>query len=128
MRPLQLELRRRWSRADNPNLLVPWNPQIAQDWAWWTEDRNLRQGVPLQGKPPELLLFTDASLEGWGAHVLDLQASGKWSPQESALHINLLEMKAVLMALHAFQDRLIGQSVGLMSDNTTVVAYVNKRG
>ena len=32
------------------------------------------------------------------------------------------------MALHAFQERLIGHTVGLMSDNTTVMAYINKRG
>ena len=56
------------------------------------------------------------------------QPRGDGPPQECNLHINLLEMKAVLLALHAFQDRLIGHSVGLMSDTTTVVAYVNKQG
>lgn len=128
MRPLQLELRSKWSRSDSHDRRVPWTPQIARDLDWWTDDRNLRQGVPLEASPPEMLLFTDASLEGWGAHLHELTASGRWSPQEAKLHINLLEMKAVLMALHAFQDRLLGHTVGLMSDNTTVVAYVNKQG
>ena len=128
MRLLQLELRSKWSRSKDPDQLIPWTPEIREDLEWWTDDGNLLQGVPLQGSAPELLLFTDASLEGWGAHILDLKASGKWSLQESSLQINLLEMKAVLMALHAFQDCLVGHSVGLMSDNTTVVAYVNKQG
>ena len=128
MRPMQLALRRDWSCTDDPDTPIQWNNQISQDLTWWLDDGNLRRGVPLSRPPPEMLLFTDASLEGWGAHLQELTASGKWSPAEKGLHINLLEMKAVLMALHAFQDRLMNHSVGLMSDNTTVVAYVNKQG
>ena len=78
--------------------------------------------------PPEMLLFSDASLEGWGAHLQELVASGVWSDDDRNLHINLLEMRAVQLALQAFQDRLMGHRVALMSDNTTVVAYINKQG
>ena len=128
MRPMQLVLRQEWSYSEDPNLPIPWNDQISRDLTWWMDDENLGKGVPLSCPPPEMLLFTDASLEGWGAHLQELTASGRWSQAERDLHINLLEMKAVLMALHAFQDRLMNHSVGLMSDNTTVVAYVNKQG
>ena len=44
-------------------------------------------------------------------------ASGVWSQEESSLHINMLEMKAVFLALVAFLPRLSGQSVVLMSLN-----------
>ena len=37
-------------------------------------------------------------------------------------------MCAILPAVHAFQDRLIGHTLELMSDNTSVVAYINKQG
>ena len=37
--------------------------------------------------------------EGWGAHLGDSTARGAWSPIESHLHINFLELKAVLLAL-----------------------------
>ena len=81
-------------------------------------------GVPLHVPPLPLLLHTDASLLGWGTHLLDLTASGGavWSQEESSLHINVLEMKAVVLALAAFLPQLSGQSVVLMSDNATVVA------
>ena len=78
--------------------------------------------------PPEMLLFSDASLDGWGAHLQELVASGVWTETDQGLHINLLEMRAVLLALQAFQDRLMGHRVVLMSDNTTVVSYINKQG
>ena len=36
---------------------------------------------------PSLLLYTDMSLLGWGAHLLDLKASRVWSEEESMEHI-----------------------------------------
>ena len=43
------------------------------------------------------------------------------------LHINALEMKAVILALNAFVDRLAGESVILVIDNATVVAYLREQ-
>ena len=119
MRPLQFQLKENWSASGDPNTRIPWTKEIAEDLAWWLNPDNLVRGIPLSSPPPEVL-YTDASNEGWGAHLLDLTASGLWSKDEKSLHINLLEMKAVLMACHTFQDKLMGQTVGLMSDNTTV--------
>ena len=51
-----------------------------------------------------------------------------WSAQEKLLHINLLEMKALFLALQAFQEIVSGHHVTAMCDNSTVVAYVNKQG
>ena len=65
---------------------------------------------------------------GWGAHLLDQNVSGVWSAQEKLLHINLLEMKALFLALQAFQEIVSGHHVTAMCDNSTVVAYVNKQG
>ena len=67
-------------------------------------------------------------LSGWEARPLDLTASGVWSQEESSLHISLLEMKAVVLALAPFLPQLLGQSVILMSDNATVVAYLRNQG
>ena len=85
-------------------------------------------GVPLQVPPPSQLLYTDASLSGWGAHLLDLTASGVWSAEESSMHINVIEMKAVSLALAASLPQLSGQCVVLMSDNASVVSYLWHQG
>lgn len=37
-------------------------------------------------------------------------------------------MQVVLLAWQAFQEHLMGHSIALMSDNTTIVAYVSKAG
>ena len=55
--------------------------------------------------------YSDASLSGWGAHLLDQNVSGVWSDQEKLLHINLLEMKALFLDLQAFQEDVSGHHV-----------------
>ena len=85
-------------------------------------------GVRFGTPAPDLHLYSDASSSGWGAHLLDQNVSGVWSAQEKLLHINLLEMKALFLALQAFQEDVAGHHVTAMCDNSTVVAYVNKQG
>ena len=50
------------------------------------------------------------------------------SETEKRLHINLLELKAVLLSLKHFRDQCSRQEVMVASDNTSVVAYINKQG
>ena len=57
-----------------------------------------------------------------------MTAARVWSCKESYLHINILEMKTVILSLVAFLPQLLGQSVVLMSDNVTVVAYLQSEG
>ena len=47
---------------------------------------------------------------------------------EKHLHINLLEMKVVLLALQFFRTDCRINQVFIASDNTSVVAYINKQG
>ena len=86
-------------------------------------------GGSISPPPPDVSLCTDASLAGWGAHLLPTfeTAHGIWSPEESLLHINLLELLAVFRALLCWYEKLRGRAVMLLTDNTTVVAYVNIR-
>ena len=66
--------------------------------------------------------------KGWGAHLNEFTARGSWSVPESKLHINYLELKAVFLALKEFQNLCVGKIVLVATDNTTVVAYINKEG
>ena len=87
-------------------------------------------GGSISPPPPDVSLCTDASLAGWGAHLLPTfeTAHGIWSPEESLLHINLLELLAVFRALLCWHEKLRGRAVMLLPDNTTVVAYVMHQG
>ena len=85
-------------------------------------------GQPLHPIKYALQIFTDASKEGWGAHLNEFTARGSWSVPESKLHINYLELKAVFLALKGFQNLCVDKIDLVATDNTTVVAYINKEG
>jgi hypothetical protein len=57
----------------------------------------------------------------------DYVIHGRWLRMEQHLHINILELKAILFALLAFKD-LKDQLIMIHTDNTTRVAYINHQG
>ena len=77
---------------------------------------------------PTKACSADASKEGWGAHLNKFTARGTWSLPESKLHINHLELKAVFLALKEFKELCSNNIVLVATDNTTVVAFINKEG
>ena len=95
---------------------------------WWLQKERWAFGVPLKVSHPALLLYTNASLTDWGTHPLKLAVAGVWSLKCREFYIKVLEMKLVILALNALLDRLEGESVILMSNNTTVMAYLKKQG
>ncbi|XP_048240261.1 uncharacterized protein LOC125373303 [Haliotis rufescens] len=111
-----------------PNLLVPLPAQLRCHLEWWLQPSNVCEGVFMSEPPFILHLFVDASLEGWGAHFGDDQAAGLWSPVEKVLHINCLEMEAVIRAVEFWKLRLRRKRLMIQSDNSTVVHCVNKQG
>ena len=86
------------------------------------------KGADLHPKDHNIQLFTDASNESWGAHLEQASTKGLWSDREKRLHINVPELKAVYLALQRFKDQCQNQTVLVATDNSTVVAYINKQG
>ena len=82
----------------------------------------------LHPKDHSIQLFTEASNEGWGAHLEQASTKGLWSDREKRLHINVLELNVVSLALQSFKDQCQNQTVFVAMDNSTVVAYINKQG
>ena len=77
-----------------------------------------------------MTVSTDASLLGWGATWPGTTIGGRWLPEEAQAHINLLELKAAYLALSALfsSSTPVPRHILLQMDNSTAVAYVNKRG
>ncbi|CAL8074233.1 unnamed protein product [Orchesella dallaii] len=75
----------------------------------------------------DFILFTDASLTGWGAHCGNTKTHGFWSEEQTKCHINELELMAVLYGLKTFIN---SKSVNVLirSDSTTAISYINKYG
>ena len=128
MRPIQWHLKKHWHAPESLKNVIPIPSSLHVHLRWWLDPTKVLSGQPLHPLQHALQLFTDASNEGWGAHLGDYMAKGVWLESESALHINLLELKAVLLALKRFERLCCNQIVLVCTDNTTVVSYINKEG
>ena len=129
MRPIQWHLKNNWRVPGSLEKVIPvprsLHPHLKK---WWLEESNVLQGQPLHPLKHALQIITDAKKEGWGAHLNERTARRIWSLSESKLHINHLELKEVFLALKEFQDLCSNNIVVVATDNTTVVAYINKEG
>ena len=63
-----------------------------------------------------------------GRSLRRAHCKGNWVPSRSKLHINHLERKAIFLALKEFRTLVCNKTVLIATDNTTVVAYINKEG
>ena len=128
MRPFQFHLKEHWRYPQSLDTLLPWTETISAHLEWWQNPTNVMKGADLHQKDHSIQLFTDASNEGWGAHLEQASTKVLWSDREKRLHINVLELKAVSLALQSFKDQCQNQTVLVAMDNSTVVAYINKQG
>ena len=74
------------------------------------------------------MLYSDASLTGWGAALHNTSTGGQWSHLESLNHINFLEINAAYFALKSFHVALANKHVTIMIDNTAAVRIINNMG
>ncbi|CAC5396445.1 unnamed protein product [Mytilus coruscus] len=72
-------------------------------------------------------MTTDALTSvGWGGHLGTQIAQGTLNLSEKKLHINCLEMEAVIRTIKHFLSQLKGKNVLIRCDNSTVVQYINQ--
>ena len=128
MRTFQWYLKTHWQYPQSLDLKIPVSNLLKSYLQWWKDPKNLRKGCPLHPQEHNTLIFTDASNQGWGAHLENMTVSGIWTDQEKLLHINVLELKAVFLALKSFQDTILDKRVLIATDNANVVSYLNKQG
>ena len=97
---------------------------------WWKN--NINESFAYIKATPliDYVVYTDASNEGWGAADKTLPSiNGRWSWEEQFLHINVLELKAIELAILAYlplQPEV--KHLRIKSDNTTAISYINKQG
>ena len=94
---------------------------------WWkNKKKKLKMGCPLHQQEHNTHIFTDASNQGWGAHLENMTVSGTCWNQEKTLRINVLELKAVFLTLKRFQNKILNKRILIIT--VTVVSYLNKWG
>ena len=63
--------------------MIQLNPECRLDLEWWIEVDRLQSGFSLAQVNPHLDFWSDSSDMGWGAHLQDVTASGRWSQEEA---------------------------------------------
>ena len=104
MRPIQWHLKNNWRVPESLVKVIQVPNSLHPHLKWWLEESNVLLGQPLRPLKHALQIFTDASKEGWGAHLDEHTARGTWSLPESKLHINHIELKAVFLDLKDSTD------------------------
>ncbi|KAJ8364945.1 hypothetical protein SKAU_G00137760 [Synaphobranchus kaupii] len=74
------------------------------------------------------LISTDTSQEGWGAVHKGCGISERWRGSWTAQHLNVMELRAILLALQHFLPRLQGHHVLVRTDSTAAATYINRQG
>ena len=93
---------------------------------WWTNLSILKEASPLHKKEHSLLPFTDASLNGWGADLKHQIASGLWNQEESLKAMK--NTKSNVSSLRIIQKSVSKSKSVISTDNSSLVAYLNKQG
>jgi len=94
---------------------------------WWL-DNILTCYRNIVHAPITAIVYSDASLLGWGAAMNGTSTGGRWSAQEATHHINYLELLAAFLALKVFRLNLSDRHVKVMIDNTAAVCIINNMG
>ena len=74
---------------------------------WWIKNTTADTFKLIDSVEPELEIFTDASLLGWGAVCNGVESNGPWTVEDSMKHINELELMATFNGLCALRKRVI---------------------
>ena len=128
IRPIQWHLGRNWSNEESLDKKVPVPESLNCHFGWWGCRHHLTEGVPLHPKEVNIQLVTDSSDVGWGAHCQGQQINGLWEYPDIEYHINIKELKTVLIAMRYFSDLIKDKTVLVLCDNSTAVSYIDKQG
>lgn len=69
---------------------------------WWVENLEKPNGKEFFPKIPDMEIYSDASLSGWGAICNGVITRGPWTTKQTSMHINSLELLGALFALQSF--------------------------
>ena len=103
MRPIQWHLKSNWRIPESLEKRIPLPRSLHPHLQWWLKEGNVLTGQPLHPMQHALQIFTDASKEGWGAHLNEFIPRGTWSlVPESKLHFKLPRNKSSLPSFKRF--------------------------
>lgn len=74
-----------------------------------------------------MIFFMDVLGTGWGPNLNHLQMQGTLSQDILNLHINILELRPVILAYVALLPILRNSMMEILTDNTSAMSYIDKQ-
>ena len=124
---LQLHLKEHRRYPQSLDNLLSWTETFSAHLEWRQNPTNVMKGADLHPKDHSIPLFSDASNQGWGSHLEQATTKGLWSDREKATH-KCVGPEGGFSGPQSFKDQCQNQTVLVATDNSTVVAYINKQG
>ena len=104
------------------------NQNSIKDLLLWVNNLEISNWKSILSAKNKTIIQTDASQKGWETCIQKMSIAGQWTLQESRLHINLLELKAINLALIIFHKIFSLKAPHFQVDNTTTLLYLIKMG
>ena len=98
-----------------------------QEILWWKDNVTNSFANIFLGNP-DIIIETDACPTGWGAVFNEEKAHGGWKMGERDNHINVLELRAILLGLKTHTRGIKNKHILVKCDNMTAVCGMNKMG
>ena len=109
MRPIQWHLKNNWRVPESLEKVIPIPRSLHPHLRWWLEESNVLPGQPLHSLEHALQILTDASKEGWGAHLNKHTARGNLVPSRKQVAHKLPGAKGSLSGPKRVPRHLIEQ-------------------
>ena len=90
MRPIQWHLKNNWRVPESLEKVIPIPKFLHPHLRWWLGEESVLLGQLLHPLKHALHVFTDASKEGWGAHLNEHTANWKLVPSRNQAVYQLL--------------------------------------
>ena len=117
------------SVAGNYSSEIKLSDQLKTELQWWVQNFHLNNRRSVISYPPQLLIASDVSLEGWGVFFQAHKTGGQWSLSEKKCYLNILELKAAKYAVLTFTWLYpTSKTIYIIMDNIVALSYLVKMG
>ena len=126
MRPFQWYLKTNWQYPQSLDLKIPVSNFLKSHLQWWKDPKNLKNGLSFSSTGTQYPYFHKCIKSRLAGSFRKHDSQWQLDRSRKLLHINVLELKAVFLALKELSKQILDKRVLIATHNATVVSYLSK--
>ena len=127
MHPFQWYLKTNWQYPQSLVLKIPVSNFLKSHLQWWKDPKNLKNGLSVSSTGTQYPYFHKCIKSRLGSSFRKHDSQWQLDRSRKLLHINVLELKAVFLALKELSKQILDKRVLIATHNATVVSYLSKQ-